>query len=334
MADFQVTAAAGAGMPVNHRTALLINPTSFQASRGGMADAAIKLARRSGIAYRTAIEPEGFNDAVDRLLDASPSTLTVLGGDGTVHGVVSRIIEGGWADSAPPLLLLGGGRTNVTAASVGTAWHCLELLEQIVDGQLDDLPALAIPTLAVHAANITPQYGFLLAGALVAEVIQDCHDWRSERPTSWRRSNAGTAWRVASQALRSLIGQSPYARPPMKINADGLGAMEGPTRLLLISTLENFGPLLDPFAARGDGPLRIAITRSDAKGFWWRVPSLARGHVPEHLDSAQGYLTGRAHSCQLEGGARYCIDGQPLYIADGKLMVKAGPAIKLVQIKK
>lgn len=325
---------ARAATPVGQRTALLINPASFQASRGGLADAALKLARRHDIHYRTAVDPDGFNEALDALLAESPPMLTVLGGDGTVHGVVTRIIEGGWSDKAPPLLLLGGGRTNVTAASVGTAWHCRELLEQVVEGRLDHLPVVATPTLAVQAENISPQYGFLLAGALVAEVIQDCHEWRSERPTFWRRSNAGTVWRVAGQALRSLVGQSPYARPPMKIYADSLGAMEGPTRLLLISTLENFGPLMDPFAARGEGPLRVVVTRSDAKGFWWRAPFLARGHFTEHLDHRQGYLTGRAHSCQLEGGARYCIDGQPLYIADGKLRVTAGPAIKLARMKK
>lgn len=325
---------ATAATPAGQRTALLINPTSFQASRGGLADAALKLVRRHGISYRTAIEPEGFNEAVDALLAESPRTLTVLGGDGTIHGVVTRIIESGRIDTAPALLLLGGGRTNVTAASVGTAWHCLDLLEQAVDGRLDNMPVVATPTLAVQAADIAPQYGFLLAGALAAEVIQDCHDWRSERPTFWRRSNAGTLWRLASQATRSMLGQSPYARPPMTIQAGALGTLQGPIRLLFISTLQNFGPVLDPFAARGEGALRLTVTRSDAREFWWRAPLLARGRFPEHLGPEQGYLSGHTHMCRIDGGARYCIDGQPLHTNAGQLTVAAGPPINLVQLRK
>lgn len=332
MTAFRATPAAGAETRTGYRTALLVNPASFQAARHGLADSAIDLARRHGIPYRTANTPEGFAEAIDLLLAESPEMLTVLGGDGTIHAVVMHLIYSGRAETAPPLLLLGGGRTNVTAASVNTARHRLSLLEQVLAGNVDNLSVCQTPTLAVHVTGARTQYGFLLAGALVAEVIQDCHEWRTVHRSRWRRSNTGTGWRLVSQAARSLAGRNPYTRAEMIVHADALGILEGPLHLLLLSTLDNFGPLLDPFAARGEGELRITAARTDARGFWWHAPALARGRLRQHLGPEQGYLSGRTRRCELEGASHYCIDGQPVTVPDGKVVVEAGPEIDLIRL--
>jgi diacylglycerol kinase (ATP) len=332
MTTFMATHAVGAKTRTGHSTALMVNPASFQAARRGLANDSIELARRHGVPCRTAYTLEGFTEAVDELLAESPQILTVLGGDGTVHAVVMHLIHSGQADHAPPLLLLGGGRTNVTAASVNTAQHRLTLLEEVVAGKLSNLSVSKTPTLAVHVPGAATQYGFLLAGALVAEVIQDCHEWRTINPTRWRRSNTGTGWRLLSQMARSLAGLKPYQRPDMTVHAGSLGTLEGRMRLLLLSTLENLGPWLDPFSDRGEGELRVTAVRTDARRFWWHAPALARGRLGTYLGPEQGYLSGRTDRCELEGISHYCIDGQPISAPDGKIIVEAGPEIELIRL--
>lgn len=315
-------ASPGAGPPV-----LLVNPRSFRASRWGLARRAGKLARSAGIQVIEACTPADFQTVFDELYARRQQQIWLLSGDGTIHWIAEYLarLTDGWS---PALLLLGGGRANVVPRECG-GYPAMGALRRALRRHRAGVPLeqRRLATLRVSQPGGPVRHGFFLAGGIIHDGVQYCSAHRA-RGNSWlHRSLAADPYAVLKLLLLALVGRSPlppYASMRVRL-ADGRELARAPIRILLAGTLEMRDALYNPFAATGEGAVRVTAIAANAPHFWRHLPGILRGRFAASLTPERGVLSGRSASAEVLGIGEYSLDGegfaadpdQPLHIASG-----------------
>ena len=324
---------APAALPVAERgVCLIVNPKSFRASRGGLAERAIELARRHGGDVIEAATPDALASALDRRLQqARPLDLFVLAGDGTVQALVDLLVRLPADLPIPRLLVLGGGRTNLTAADLDGTGDVLAKLEAAFT-RSRTMPRMR-RVLVVEQAPDPARHGFFLAGGLVDETIRACHDWRT-RGGVLRRSHVGTMVYLVRLAIGALLGRPKVRSPRLRVEADGRGAIEGPMRLLVATTLEHRNGSFDPYAQRAEpaGSPRITAVIVGARRFWRSLGNLLRGHFGPHMTPDGGYLSGHSERIEIWGLRGYTLDGEEFGCDPTRpVLIRGGARLEFLQ---
>ena len=107
---------------------LIVNPRSFSASRG-LAEKAIALALSHHAEVVVVKAPAELIAAIESILARRQQQVMVLAGDGTVCAVVDQLANlppGSWV---PDLLVLPGGRSNLTAEDMVPGGQALATME-------------------------------------------------------------------------------------------------------------------------------------------------------------------------------------------------------------
>lgn len=306
-----------AAQPVLAHTArvpcLIVNPKSFRASRGGLATRASTLGRAHGAEVVENADPAVLAAAMDAQLARGQRRFFVLAGDGTVQALVDHLARTGWdGASGVQLLLLGGGRTNLIAADLGGCGAPLEKLERAFRRCADgEAPSIETRTLlAVEQSPAPPRHGLFVAGGLVDDAIRDCHAFRAKHRGALARGPLSTFFYLLRLLVLALIGRNPLRTPHMQTDAGTLGRLDAPTRILIAATLEHRGRWLSPYAARGQGPLRLTAIAANAARFWRCLPRIVTGRFDARLDLARGYLSGRCERVEVLGMRGYSLDGE------------------------
>ena len=215
---------------------LIVNPRSFSASRG-LAAQASALARAHGAEVVTVDSPDATRAAVSAILARQQRQVMLLAGDGTVCAIVdqlSNLPAGAWT---PDLLVLPGGRTNLTAADLLPGERALPILTRALRCASDarwDASVEERSALRVEHGSAPTRHGFFLAAALIDSVIHGCHQYRAEHQ---RHGSLSTLRYLLQLGARSLVGRSGMSCPRLAVDAGALGTQHDPVRLLLASTL-------------------------------------------------------------------------------------------------
>ena len=309
---------------------LIVNPRSFSASRG-LAAKATALARSQGAEVVTVDSPDATRAAIATILARRQRQVMVLAGDGTVCAIVdqlSNLPAGAWT---PDLLVLPGGRTNLTAADMMPGGGALPTLkralrlarEQRWDAAVEERCALRIEH---HAAP--PRHGFFFAAALIDTVIRQCHQHRADLNLHGDLSTLGYLLRLAA---RSLAGRAGMSCPRLHVDAGACGTQHGPVRLLLATTLLHRTGLFDPYAPRGQGEVRLTSIGADAPRFWRSLPRLVSGRFSPAMNANSGYLSGRCEHVQIMGLTHYMLDGEAFDADPARpVTLTAGPRLRFL----
>lgn len=294
---------------------LIVNPLSFRASRGGLAARAIALAHRHAVDVIEADTPATLSAALDRrLMQGRRLDLYVLAGDGTVQALVDALVRLPGDLPAPRLLVLGGGRTNLTAADLDGTGDVLGKLEHAfarLRGPTAAPSVQARRVLVVEQAPAPARHGFFLAGGLVDETIRACHAWR-QGGGRLRRGHLGTLYYLARLALGAWAGRPQVRSPHLRVAAEGRGVLEGPMRLLVATTLEHRTGGFDPYAVRAEpaGRPRVTAVIAGARRFWRSLGRLLRGRFGAQMTPDAGYLSGASDRIEVWGLRGYTLDGE------------------------
>jgi hypothetical protein len=313
---------------------LLINPRSFRASRWGLARRAARLARRDGIEVIAASDPARFQAAFDRLRERQVQQVWLLCGDGTIHWIAEYLagLAGAWS---PTLLLLGGGRANVVPRE-SRGYPAMRALRAALSAhrQGQALPTMQVLTLQIRQPGAPVRHGFFLAGGMIHEGVRVCSEHRA-RGTGWlHRSLVADFYALLSLLFKVWTGRTPL--PPythMSVHLAGGAALEqAPMRILLASTLGMRDALYNPFAANGEGPVRVTAIAATAPHFWRRLPGILRGHFHRELTPGSGALSGRCASAEIAGIREYSLDGES-FTADPAQPLLLTPGIALTVLR-
>lgn len=317
---------------------LIVNPKSFRASRGGLAERAIALARHHGVPVIEADAPAELSAALDRrLTPGRQHDLLVLAGDGTVQALVDRLMHLPPDIPMPRLMVLGGGRTNLTAADLDGSGDVLAKLEAAFGrAGRRGLPSVVETrrVLVVEQSPAPARHGFFLAAGLVDETIRACHAWRIGGRGPLRRGYLSTVTCLLGLALRALIGRPAVRSPHLRVVAEGRGVLEGPMRLFAATTLEHRTGAFDPYAQRAEsaGRPRFTAVIAGARGFWRSLGALLRGRFKPHMTPEGGYLSGGSERIEVWGMSGYSLDGEPFACDPARpLVIRGGARLEFLQ---
>lgn len=311
---------------------LIVNPRSFSASRG-LAAQATSLALAHGAEVVTIDGPASLTAAVESILARRQRQVMVLAGDGTVCAVVDQLSSlpaGAWT---PDLLVLPGGRTNLTAVDIGSGGAALATLKRALlllarerrwDSAIEERCALR-----VEQSPAPARHGFFFGGALVDSAIRQCHRRRVDRN---EHGALTTLSYLLQLAVRAPLGRTGLSCPTLRVDAGACGEQQGRVRLLLATTLLHRAGLFDPYAPRGQGEIRVTSVSRNAPGLWRSLPRLLTGRYSASMTPERGYLSGRCDGVQISGLAGYMLDGEP-FDADPTrpVALSAGPRLRFLR---
>ncbi|MEJ0100902.1 MAG: diacylglycerol kinase family protein [Pseudomonadota bacterium] len=318
------------GADATNRPCLIVNPRSFRASWLGYARRGARLAHAAGLDVHQVFDPSSVCALLDRLRASGQQQIWVLAGDGTLHAMADYFAARG-GDWSPGLLLLAGGRANLVPRECG-GYPAMPMLRKALAAWREGRPLREerLPTLQVSQAGQPTRHGFLLAGAMIHDVLSELV---AHRAAGWWRTGFFSGPYVYTRLIvLGLLGRKPL--PPaahIVTRLAGRGELAAPVRILLASTLELRRALYNPFAARGTGPVRLTAIAADAPRFWRRLPKIIKGRFDNDMDLAQGFLSGRGERAELLGVAGYALDGE-IFAADPAqpLVFTAGVALKVL----
>ncbi|MCE9661001.1 MAG: hypothetical protein K8R60_20930 [Burkholderiales bacterium] len=291
---------------------LIVNPLSFRAARG-LAGRASALAAARGAEVFRVCGPDDVATVLDSILARRQRRVAVLAGDGTVREFVERLArlpEGHWL---PDLVILPGGRSNLTAADLVGRADPLATLERALswasDGRWDAAIVERVP-LRIDQEPAPPRFGFFFGGAAVDNVVRRAQDYRYGGSGPLRTGPLSTPWVLTRLAALALVGRANVGAPMLQIEAGACGSMRGEVRLLLATTLQHRTGLFAPYAKRGTGALRLTAVARRARGFWPALPRLLTGRYSKAMNLDNGYLSGNCERVHVNGLAGYVLDGE------------------------
>lgn len=325
---------APASPTVSAQPCLIVNPLSFRASKGGLAARATALARRYGAEVIQASEPAQLHVVLEMLRTRRQTMIFVLSGDGTVQAIAQYLAllpAGAWV---PELLLLGGGRTNMTARNFGGRGAVLDLeaaLRRCRDGQAFEVQDHQL--LRIEQEGTPAQHGFFIAAAMIDSGIRLCRQHRRAGRGWLYNSVVSDPYCLMKLAVRAMLGRStlpPY--PQLRIATDTGELLSGPSRVLLATTLSHRHGLYNPYAERGSGAMRVTAVTATASRFWRRLPGLLTGHFAPEMNLQDGYLSGSYDRIEVMGLSGYSLDGETFDTDPARpVLILGGPHLRLLQ---
>jgi len=314
------------------RLTALINPLSFRMSLRDRAARSAQRVREHGGQVFEVTDLADIEHALAQALRYSVEYLVIAGGDGTLQGAVSYLARHLEPARMPRLILLSAGRTNYVAEDIGTRSHFLATLDRILTTPAERLHPVERPTLKLEHPSIGEQHGFFMAGAMVDEVIRYVHRWQAERETWLRRRHAASTVGVLSIGLRWALRRHRFDLPRLEIETDGLGRLDDHCRFLMLSSLNHDRSLVDPYAQRGQGPLRITAIRAGAKRLPWRLAGVARGRFSADMKETNGYISGRCNTILINNLTSITLDGQEFDLDEKHpLEISSGPVFRFLR---
>jgi hypothetical protein len=314
---------------------LIVNPKSFTAARRSLAQRAAELARARGVEVIGVADAADMAGALDRIAHRPPQTLFLLGGDGTVQAIVDRLAALPASAPKPPLFILAGGRSNLTAADLGGRGAVLQQLDAALERSRQG-SALAVQTREVLCIEQSPapaRHGFFLAAGLVDYAIRACHRYRENTGSALRSGDAGTTWNLVRIALPAMLGVREPALDDLRVEVPGREALTQPGRWFMATTLQRRQGLIDPYAQRGEGPIRFTAVAARGIGLWARLPWLASGRFTDAMTAGRGDLSGRCEALRLTGLSSYTLDGEEFAADPARpVSIRPGPSLTFLTL--
>jgi diacylglycerol kinase family enzyme len=312
--------------------AALINPRSFRMSlRDRARRSAERVAAHGGAVFEVA-DLQSIESALAEATRRDIGRLVIAGGDGTLQGSVSWLARNLPLDRLPELIVLSAGRTNYVAGDIGARRHFPDTLETILTASPDALHPVERATLALDHPSLGRQHGFFMAGAAIDEIIRYVHRWQAAKRNWWRTAQAASTLGVLSLAARRVLGRYRFDPPTLVVEAEPLGRLAGPCRFLLATTLTHAGSAIDPYAARGRGPVRLTAVHDRAAGLRWRLARIVTGRFSSPMSVENGYLSGNCEDVSIQFLNKIVLDGQEFDLdPDRPLRIRPGPVFRFLR---
>ncbi len=309
---------------------VLSNVHSRRNSRS-MADVHAIVSAHQGVRHVAIHRFSALHDGLAALARQGVDHLVISGGDGTVHAVVTELINRSPFPAHPRLSILAGGTTNVIARDVASvqhpAWALKRLLERSAAG--DPGEAVERRTIAMRRSGETDTIHGFLVGAIGF--------YQGTLLSRRRLSKAGRHHRLfgslsvlwtLGRVLRHGFGEeSGIMAERVGLTLDGEAENEQDLLLVLATTLESLVPGFMPFWGDGAGRLRLTTIASPGRHFLRAAWSMARGR-PRPWMAEAGYCSGRVDRASIHLSSPLIMDGEIFQPGPGRVVeLSTGPGI-------
>jgi hypothetical protein len=265
---------------------------------------------------------------VAQLLSQQPELLVVVGGDGTLHAVLGRLLASGRTGPMPAVLAVPAGTTNMSALDLGVRGRPLAVLERL-RAELEQRAAASLPArprqiLQVSRAGAAPLYGMFFGAGIIARGVEYFSSYvRTSGVTGELASGL-----VMARFLGALLGADRGGlTAPVYAEFDGIEGVRGrqPYLAILASVADRLLLGTRPYWGAGPGPIHATTVRARPARLLASVLPVLRGRGAG-LRAEDGYASANVHSLTMKLEGPFVIDGQ-CYDANGAQLTlgTAGP---------
>lgn len=310
---------------------LILNPLGGQARKRLSAIKQI-LAEMPDILQWEVTHAPDFDVAVKALIQAKLDWLIILGGDGTVQGILNRLFAWLPTEQWPALTIIPGGTTNMTALDLGSRDKPDTILQRIKHllQQPTPRPAPSLvvrPVLCIEQTGQEKIYGMFLGLGLIARGVKFS---RSRIKQTGITGNIFTALVVLRSLIGAFLGRPHPEWGPVQITTvDETGVTHQENYLfILVSALEQLLMSARPYWGEESAPLHVTLVRQHSRRFWYSIwPLIAgRGHS---LNKEHGYVSYNTQRLELSLNDDYIVDGELFHASckHGPLRISASAPI-------
>lgn len=250
--------------------------------------------------------------------------ICIGGGDGTIHIVLSELINVYQPDAVPPVLILKEGTMNNIARSIKLKGRGPELLKRLIQGVEKNK---IIKTDARYTISIYDKYCFLFGTGLVTNFLNKVY---SGKEKGFYRNIQVAVMGLKESLMNSKNGDI-FKLTEQAIFIDSKKVLINPVAGVLAGTVEHIGMGFSPLkdAVQSDGTFQIIVLGMNPRGVLRHLNKIRTGKKiksPKYLNTL-----GKAFLLKQKGAFQYTMDGD-IYTAENELKISTGPAIHLVKI--
>jgi hypothetical protein len=299
------------------RVGLISNPLSQQ-NRRSMPAARDLLAKAPHVLSAELQTIADLSEVLREFARREVGLVAVSGGDGTVHAVMTELLNGGMFARPPLLAVLPAGMTNLISHDVGLTGRLVPALRRVLDataGAALGGEQITRPILSVQRApGELPFHGMFFGTAGFPRAVDLVRD--KVHPLGAERHYAA-ALGVGLSLLRMLWGRTErhnlWHGDRMSVALDGAPATSGDYILFLATTLERLilgvWPFWDEAKGAAKGDVRYTVVNYPPRHALSAIWPVIRGRPRPWMADA-GYRSGRVTNCTLGLDCPMVLDGE------------------------
>lgn len=310
------------------RVGVLCNPNSGRNQRY-LRQVREEAERLPGALYREAVSPAEAAAGIQQLLASGTELLVVSGGDGTLHAALTWLLgPDGPRNRVPPLVVIAGGTTNMTAADVGARQAPHQAL-QTIGAWLTGARCAPLrserPVLRVESASDRPPlYGMFFGAGAIHTGVEFFHRRIAALGTGGKLGPGLACARVLCALARPT--QSQIQPTQLALRLDEGVKQVGDYLLVLVSALERLLLGSKPYWGMEPAPFHYTAIRYQPDRLLRSLPAILRGGGAIPPRERDGYFSQNIHSLALELNDGFVLDGERYQVerAQDPLRLSAG----------
>ncbi len=303
---------------------VIINPNAKKFRTGRVSLKSYLKFKSDMISIITPSSIEELHTETDKIAGEEPDYICIAGGDGTLHVVLSSIINSYNSKPVPPILILKEGTMDNVARTIKLKGRGPQLLKRLLEKVIEGESIETHPRLTM---KINEKYCFLFGTGIVTNFLKEAY---SGKEKGFVR-NLQVARMSAKEALNNSGNGLIFREMHGEISIDGEKINIDPVHGLLAGTVEHIGMGFSPLpdAAKKDGAFQVIIIGMKPILTLVNLHKLRKGNNIE----SNKYIKCHATSIKLNYPYKYdyTMDGD-LYSAEGELFIERGPVINLVKV--
>jgi diacylglycerol kinase (ATP) len=299
------------------RLGVISNPLSG-GNRRGLSAVRAALENCPQADHFEASTPSEVGSALAELARREVDVVTINGGDGTIHAVLTELFRRQVPGPFPVLAVLRSGTTSLIARDVGLIGSRQRALRRLLTwvNTGNGMPAIVQrPILKVEKVpHREPLYGMFFGMAGICQGIQYFHTHLNTRGLGGELAAGLTMMRFLLAAVR---GHKRLFPEPITVGLEGESPEKQDFLLILISTLERLFFGLRPYWGAEVAPLYYTALSARPQHLLRALPQLLRGRKSRFSTKKHGYTSLNIREARLALTGNFALDGE-LYSVDNR----------------
>jgi hypothetical protein len=324
------------------QVAVIINPASTQnrkSGKGGLASLRKVINKHKNIIeIELGMDVEaGLSNVMKNLALTQPELIIVSGGDGTIQGIFSSLINDKPFEIIPPIAILPSGKTNMIALDLGCRKRPDLVLEKLINlAQTSEMEEKIVKRTLLGMELVSLKktyYGMFFGGAGVVRGINYCRD----KIHPMRMPNFLThIFAMFTLSMAAFFGskdpKSAMYANPMDIQLHSGGRIKGQFMMVIATTLDKLLLNSRPFGTHGEGKIGFSCVEHRPLAIFRALISLITGSFSKK--SINGIHTRRCDDIIITGSDPVTLDGEIYEIPENSdVHLFAGKELDFLSLK-